>query len=69
MSSPAAQPPALSRWRRNHIHFSPERGRAERGRASPEWSVASDAPGGSGERGEPVCANPSNRGHTPSRES
>ncbi|MFC7209218.1 hypothetical protein ACFQL3_01560 [Natronoarchaeum sp. GCM10025321] len=25
------------------MHFSPERGRAERDRASPEWSVASEA--------------------------
>ncbi len=43
-----------TRWRRGHIHFSPERARAvRRAPARPEWSVASDAEGGSGERGGP----------------
>ncbi|GKZ16244.1 hypothetical protein HAL_41250 [Haladaptatus sp. T7] len=54
MSSHAAQPPAVTRWRRDQIHFSPERARAvRRAPACPEWSVASDAEGGSGERGGP----------------
>jgi len=36
------------------MHFSPERARAvRRAPACPEWSVASDAEGGSGERGGP----------------
>ena len=53
MSSHAAQPPALSRWRRDQIHFSPAvRPLLQADR--PEWSVASDAEGGSGERGGPV---------------
>jgi hypothetical protein len=44
----------VKRWRRDHIHFSPERARVvRRAPARPEWSVASDAEGGSGERGEP----------------
>jgi hypothetical protein len=52
VSSHAAQPLALSRWRRDQIHFSPERRPSAReGAARPEWSVASDAEGGSGERG------------------
>ena len=39
---------------RGHMHFSPERARAvRRAPARPEWSVASDAEGGSGERGGP----------------
>ena len=43
-----------TRWRRGHMHFSPERARAvRRAPARPEWSVASDAEGGSGERGGP----------------
>ncbi len=54
VSSYAAQPLALTRWRRDQIHFSPERARAvRRAPARPEWSVASDAEGGSGERGGP----------------
>ena len=54
VSSHAAQSLALTRWRRGHIHFSPERARAvRRAPARPEWSVASDAEGGSGERGGP----------------
>ena len=37
------------------MHFSPERARAvRRAPARPEWSVASDAEGGSGERGGPL---------------
>ena len=52
MSSHAAQPLALTRWRRGHIHFSPA-ARPLLQAGSPEWSVASDAEGGSGERGEP----------------
>ena len=41
-------------WRRGYMHFSPERARAvRRAPARPEWSVASDAEGGSGERREP----------------
>jgi hypothetical protein len=61
MSSHAAQPPALSRWRRDQIHFSPERARAvRRAPARPEWSIASDAEGGSGERGGPVRTHLSN---------
>ena len=45
VSSHAAQSPALSRWRRDQIHFSPAaRPRLQAG--SPEWSVASDAEGG-----------------------
>jgi hypothetical protein len=52
VSSYAAQPPALSRWRRGHIHFSPAvRPLLQADR--PEWSVASDAEGGSGERRGP----------------
>jgi hypothetical protein len=44
----------VKRWRRGHIQFSPERARAvRRAPARPEWSVASDAEGGSGERGGP----------------
>ncbi|AGB33659.1 hypothetical protein Natpe_3905 (plasmid) [Natrinema pellirubrum DSM 15624] len=44
-----------TRWRRGHIHFSPERAlTVRRAPARPEWSVASDAEGGSGERGEPL---------------
>ncbi|MDL5363928.1 hypothetical protein [Halalkalicoccus sp. NIPERK01] len=37
------------------MHFSPERALAvRRAPARPEWSVASDAEGGSGERGGPL---------------
>ena len=44
-----------TRRRRGHIHFSPERALAvPRAPACPEWSVASDAEGGSGERGGPL---------------
>ena len=53
MSSHAAQPLALSRWRRGHIHFSPAGTAPTGAEARPEWSVASDAEGGSGERREP----------------
>jgi len=48
-----------TRWRRDQIHFSPERVLAvRRAPARPEWSVASEATreqaeGGSGERGVP----------------
>jgi len=50
-----AQPKTRLMLAPDQIHFSPERGRVtkERDRDSPEWSVASDAEGGSGERGEP----------------
>jgi hypothetical protein len=70
VSSHAAQPPALSRWRRGHIHFSPA-ARPLPQAGSPEWSVASDAEGGSGERGGPVRTHLSTRlrrsdGHSPS---
>ena len=72
VSSDAAQPLALSRWRRGHMHFSPERARAvRRAPARPEWSVASDAEGGSGERGGPSRTHLSSRprrsvSHSPS---
>ena len=40
-------PERVKRWRRDQIHFSPERARAvRRAPARPEWSVASDAEGG-----------------------
>jgi len=43
-----------TRWRRDQIHFcGPERLAVRRAPARPEWSVASDAEGGSGERGVP----------------
>ena len=43
----SAGPERVKRWRRGHIHFSPERARAvRRAPARPEWSVASDAEGG-----------------------
>jgi len=45
VSSDAAQPLALTRWRRGHIHFSPA-ARPPLQAGSPEWSVASDAEGG-----------------------
>lgn len=55
-------PERVKRWRRGHIHFSPERARAvRRAPARPEWSVASDAEGGSGERGGPVRTHLSSR--------
>lgn len=38
------------RWRREHIHFSPGVTAPTGAEARPEWSVASDAEGGSGER-------------------
>ena len=44
-----------TRWRRGHIHFSPERARAvRRAPARPEWSVASDAEGGTRRAGRAV---------------
>jgi hypothetical protein len=53
-----------TRWRRGHMHFSPERARAvRRAPACPEWSVASDAEGGSGERGGPLRTHLSSRPH------
>ena len=56
VSSHAAQPLALTRWRRGHMHFSPERARAvRRAPARPEWSVASAWRAECAERGEPVC--------------
>jgi hypothetical protein len=55
-------PERVKRWRRGHIHFSPERARAvRRAPARPEWSVASDAEGGSGERGGPLHTHLSSR--------
>jgi len=59
---PRRAAPALSRWRRDQIHISPERARAvRRAPACPEWSVASDAEGGSGERGGPSRTHLSSR--------
>ena len=48
----SAGPERVKRWRRGHIHFSPA-ARPLLQAGSPEWSVASDAEGGSGERGGP----------------
>jgi hypothetical protein len=59
--SPGTRKPARgatdgdTRWRRGHIHFSPERALAvRRAPACPEWSVASDAEGGMRRAGRAV---------------
>jgi len=52
-----------TRWRRGHMHFSPERALVvRRAPARPEWSVASDAEGGTRRAGRAVTNHPSNRG-------
>ena len=50
----SAGPERVKRWRRGHIHFSPAGTAPTGAEARPEWSVASDAEGGSGERGGPL---------------
>ncbi len=52
-------PERVKRWRRGHIHFSPERARAvRRAPVCPEWSVASDAEGGTRRAGRATTYTP-----------
>jgi len=56
----SAGPERVKRWRRGHMHFSPERAQAvRRAPARPEWSVASDAEGGTRRAGRAVEKHPS----------
>jgi len=58
----SAGPERVKRWRRGHIHFSPERARAvRRAPARPEWSVASDAEGGTRRAGRAISNHLPNR--------
>jgi hypothetical protein len=55
VSTDGAQSPADTRWRRDQMHFSPDRALAgRRAPARPDWSVASDAAAGTRRAGRAV---------------